>query len=447
MLAAKGIGMAHTQTSTDHTEGSAPARLEETAHYMDQVAAMGDAIVVTATHDIVSDNGIKLVAKGHLIDSRLRDKLIGHKLREPLHRGLEATNSVTAEGLAKAATECLQENSWWRQLAMRCGDPLAMRHGLARLKLPAAVRFNLTLARQQRPVLFRHSLRTALLCHYLAIRLEWTAAATDKLLLAALCHDFGELHIDPALLAPDHRITGEERRFVHSHPITGYLILRDISGVDLELARAVLHHHERLDGSGYPAGLGGERISPLGRILMVADVAESILARFADHRRLSMLLQLNRNKYDAKAVGFLHELLAPARDAIGLPEQATETKLAAVAAVLSGWERLRQALDTAADNNREAAAFLFTQVRELNSMFLQFGFNPDDIYGLAELAAEDPEIASELAAVLDELQFQLKDMSQEVDRRGNALTDSLPPEIQTAFAAWRQTLQAAVAAA
>lgn len=440
------------KTSANLADDAATGGRAESEHYIREVAAMGDAETVTAAADILSESGIKLVAKGHKIDSRLRDKLLGHSLREPLDRGLEVANGVNSEDLAKAAVECLEEQPWWQQLAARSGDPLAMRHGLARLKIPAATRFNLTLARQQRPALYRHSLRVALLCHYLAIRLEWLPAVTDKLLLAALCHDLGELHIDPAVLAPDHRITGEERRFVLSHPIIGNRILRDVVGIDAEVARTVLHHHERLDGSGYPFGLSGDAVSPLSRILMVADVAESILARFPDRRRLCTMLRLNLNKYDGKAVALLHDALIPtqasAQGAASLPDEAAERKLAAVAAVLTGWEHLRRDLDIPSQGkDREGVGFLFAQVRNLNSMLLQFGFNPDNIYGLAELAAEDPEIAGELAAVLDELLFQMTDMSQEIDCRGNDLTENLAPGTQTAFAEWRQSLQVAVSTA
>lgn len=433
--------------------GTSTVRPPDSAHYIDEIAAMGDTATVTAAADILSDSGIKLVAKGHVINSRLRDKLVAHSLRAPLDRGLEVADGVTADALGKAAAECLEEQPWWTQLATRSGDPLAMRHGLSRLKIPAALRFNLTLAREQRPALYRHSLRVALLCHYLAIRMELPPASTDKLLLAALCHDFGELHIDPALLAPEHRISGEERRFVHSHPITGYLILQDVADIDPEVPRAVLHHHERLDGSGYPSGLNDDAISPMARMLMVADVAESILARFPDRRRLSTLLRLNLRKYDGKTIALVHDALiaapqTPAQSAIDLSAWAAGENLSAVAAVLTGWERLRRILDTAPHGDeQEGAEFLFAHMRSLNSMLLQSGFNPDNIEDLAELAGEDPEIAGELAAVLDEAQFQLRDMNQEIDRRGKNLTQSLPPGTLAAFGEWQQTLQAAATAA
>lgn len=433
-----------TANQTDHAAADSSPDADER---IGERVALGDR-GATGPADLPIGKAARPSAKDPAVALRLRSKLFRHGSSETPDGALGA-DGVTADELAKAAAACLEEQPWWRRLAEHSGDAIAMRHGMGNLKIPAALCFNLTLARDERPILYRHSLRVALLCHYLAIRLELRPAMTDMLLMAAVSHDLGELYIDPALLAPEHRITGEERRFVLSHPITGYLMLQDIDDLAPQVARTVLHHHERLDGSGYPSGLNAEGIEPLSRILMVADVAESIMARFADRRRLSTMLRLNSKKYDSRAAALLHEALiatkAPA-EAVAPIDETAQAQLAALAAVLAGWERLRRALDVPSDDNgREGAGFLFAHIRDINSMLLQCGFNPDNIQGLAELAAEDPDIAGELVAVLDELRFQLKDLSHEIDGRGRALVDTLPLSARTAFVEWQQTLQVAVA--
>lgn len=99
------------------------------------------------------------------------------------------------------------------------------------------------------------------------------------LMVAGLVHDIGKVSIPAEILARPMRLTETEFALVRSHPRTGWEIL---SGIDFPwpVADAVLHHHERLDGSGYPDGLKDGEITLEARIMAVADVVEAI----ASHR-------------------------------------------------------------------------------------------------------------------------------------------------------------------
>lgn len=432
----------------DHN--AAQQLLDDDRHFVQAVTRMGDGMEVVAAEDVFEVHGVKLLARGSRINSTVLDKLLGHRLREPIDRKLTVETGVSAADLATAAAQVVDTDAWWRRLAARSGDAMAIRHGLSRLKIPAPLCFRLTVLREQRPDLYLHSLRTALLSHYLALRLGLAATDTERLLLAALCHDLGELLTDPAILAPGHRITDEERRFVYVHPVTGYLILNQIPAVHPEVARAVLHHHERLDGSGYPSRARGDAISRLARILTVADVAETILARFADKRRLSALLRLNLSKYDVRAVSMLHELLLvgpdPARENAALPPGALNRQLSLLSGLLSGWARFRMSLDEPAIADAGPSLdFLFERIQTLNSTLRQFGFDPDSFETLSTLAQEDPEIASELAVVVDEMTFQLAEIAREIARREDAGELNLSADTQEALAYWKKALMAALA--
>lgn len=58
--------------------------------------------------------------------------------------------------------------------------------------------------------------------------------------------------IDPAILGPGRPIEGHERRFIHVHPVTGFVIVEQLNAIPQPVMQAVLQHHEQLDGSGYP---------------------------------------------------------------------------------------------------------------------------------------------------------------------------------------------------
>lgn len=424
--------------------------LADGQHYADAVTTLGDRQSVLATEDIYGANGAKLIASGSRIDSRVRNKLAGHRLPANLDASLSTMGAVNPQALAVEADRLIHGQPFWQRLATRSGDPLAMRHGLAAVRLPGSLAFKLTVARELRPPLFAHSLRVAMLCNYLALRLGFSDKMTQSLLLAALCHDLGELHTDPAILDPSHRISEDERRFVYVHPVTGYLILRDIAGVPTEVARAVLHHHERLDGSGYPTGLVADQIEPLAWPLMVADTVESVMQRFTDHGRLSALLRLNLRKYDKRSVDLMHEAVVTAggeRNGAATPT-VQPPQLLALARLFDQWSAFRQELDaTQLAAGKNGLGFLQQRLQNLNSLLYQFGFDPSSFETLINLCQSDPEVATELSQVIDELRFQLRETAREIDRRASEIEASLSELQRIAFANWRATLAETLAPA
>lgn len=424
-------------------EAAARSLIEDPRHCVAAVSAMAGSTEISAAEDIVSASGIKLVARGTRIDASLREKLGGHKLsRAALEHSLDIVDGLTPAKIADDITGIIDGNTWLRRLATWSSDPNGMRRGVALIKLPREILFRLTIAREQRPTLYQHSLRVTVLCHYLALRLGMSHKAIDALLIAALCHDLGELLTDPAILEPGHRISDEERRFVYVHPITGWMLVRDLPGLDPAVATAVLQHQERLDGSGYPYGRTGEAIDLPTRVLCAADVSDSVLARFSDHHRLSTLLRLNQKKFDRNVVGLLHEAIEREMTPTAHFESGEATRrLTAFAALFAGWGQLRALLPPA---KARPLTFLAERMFNLRGVLIQFGYDPDSIESLLHVAAEDPEIAAELATIVDELGFQLADLAHEFDRRDPAGELSDPVHRQ-ALADWRRLLQESLA--
>ena len=431
-------------------EEVASGLLADGRHYADAVTTLGDQQAVLATEDIYGANGIKLIGRGSRIDSRVREKLAGHRLPANLDESLAITGAVNPQSLAVEADRLIRSEPFWQRLATRSGDAMAMRHGIAAIRLPGSLACKLTVARELRPSLYAHSLRVAILCNYLALRLGFSDKQTQSLLLAALCHDLGELHTDPAILDPSHRISEDERRYVYVHPATGYLILRDIAGVPGEVARAVLHHHERLDGSGYPAGLFADQIEPLAWPLMVADTVESVMQRFTDYGRLSALLRLNLRKYDKRSVDLMHEAVVTAgndRPAAAAPT-VKPPQLLALARLFDQWAAFRQELNgSPLTTGQSGLDFLQVRLQNLNSLLYQFGFDPSSFETLIALSQSDPEVAAELSQVIDELRYQLAETSREIDRRASDIDSCLSDVQRVAFADWRATLAETLAPA
>jgi len=120
-------------------------------------------------------------------------------------------------------------------------------------------------------VTYEHSRRVATYVQRLARHLGWSRREARDLALAALVHDLGKTWIANDILNKSGALSEEERRKMERHPVIGARIL---IGCDVHpfYVETVLHHHEKWNGQGYPAGKQGEDIPIGARLLTIADV-------------------------------------------------------------------------------------------------------------------------------------------------------------------------------
>lgn len=124
------------------------------------------------------------------------------------------------------------------------------------------------------PALAGHSRRTAHIAISIAEEMRIDETQHGLLSAAALLHDVGKLFVSREILDKPGPLTADEWMELEHHPRIGYEMIRD--RVDPVVATIVLSHHERVDGTGYPRGIGDEAIPPLARILQVADAYDAI---------------------------------------------------------------------------------------------------------------------------------------------------------------------------
>ena len=401
----------------DALPASLPDPMDQRPHFVRSVAELGESQAIVAHEDIYASNGMKLLARGSSVDCSHIELLSRHKLRAPLDLALAAERQVDPTQLAFDANKLLSADPVMAALAERSGDPLGFRQCLGALPLPAPIMFRLTVMREMRSALFDHTLRIALITYALAVRMKRPQRELNDLLVAALCHDLGEMHTDPDLLAPGHHISVDERRFIHVHPVTGYVLLCDIPSVSNATLLAVLQHHERLDGSGYPAGLRGKSIHPLARILSVAEATEALVRR-GDSQRVDVLLRLNHQRFDAAVANTLRELLLIGVSQDDGGEAAGEAlgQLARFERLFAEAPQLLGRLDAQPSGTRELA-FVRERIAMLKLLVHNSGMSPEYHDTLAHMIRDDPEVASEFAATIDELKWLMRDMVNEIERR------------------------------
>jgi len=124
-----------------------------------------------------------------------------------------------------------------------------------------------------------HQHRVAGLSAAIAEEMGLSASSIEGIRLGANIHDLGKIGVPAEILTRPSRLNSLEYELVKTHPRVGYDIVKNIA-FPWPIADMILHHHERLDGSGYPDGLRGDEICIEARIIAVADVVEAM----ASHR-------------------------------------------------------------------------------------------------------------------------------------------------------------------
>jgi putative nucleotidyltransferase with HDIG domain len=168
-----------------------------------------------------------------------------------------------------------------------------------------------------------HSAAVAIYARDIAKRMGLSESEQELAHLCGLVHDIGKIGLPAGLLEKPGALTLEERRQMERHSEIGEGILRNVADY-AEIAEIVRHHHERVDGNGYPDRLGNEDIPLLARILAVADAYNAMTSdrpyRDAMPSRVARLrlAQAVESQFDTSVVAAFEAILAGATEAYRL---------------------------------------------------------------------------------------------------------------------------------
>ena len=189
-------------------------------HYLNHVVEATAHHVVEVTQDIVSGNGIKLLAKGARIEPAVRERLLQHKLQKPLEDCVQVVGGVMPERFGPIAEGLLTTHPLIAALCAAQGGAQPIPPSLTRLKLSAPVQSLLTVYADWQGDRLEHSVGVAMFAMSLGRRLVPGDIERHRLLaLAGLLHDVGELYIDPRHLQRGTRLEAEQWRHIVSHPL------------------------------------------------------------------------------------------------------------------------------------------------------------------------------------------------------------------------------------
>jgi len=126
---------------------------------------------------------------------------------------------------------------------------------------------------------YTHSINVSLLAILLGKHLDLDKPTLLKLGLAGMYHDVGKARIPEAILNKPGKLTEAEFQVMKAHPLEGYKLMAKQPDLDPEILRAVVEHHERADGTGYPRALTGGAIGRFSRIIAVVDVYDALTSK------------------------------------------------------------------------------------------------------------------------------------------------------------------------
>ena len=339
--------------------------------------------------------------------------------------------SVTQASLRDRAREILDGEPRFQLLRSALPSLDRLLNAFYAMPLAPALAAKLMVAREQRPEIYEHSLQMTLIALFLAIKSRLPDIDLAAVAAAGMLHDIGELDVDPELLRPGRRLEAAELRHVYAHPMTAYLILKEYPQYHPQISSAVFEHHERLDGSGYPRGLKGGEIGPVGQILMLAEAVTTLFEKsWRTHgaSRLSVMLKMNRHKFNPELIdlliGLLHGGEPRGLDSLGeVSAEVVVAQLDQLAEIFRNWHGAYQgcSVDTPKVAEAPLVAFVNLRISGLEQTLLETGFHPDELAALAAGIEGDAVALAEMQLMVRESRWQVSDILNELRRRWTEL--------------------------
>jgi hypothetical protein len=402
-------------------------------HYLEQVIATGASHGVQASEDIMACNGMKLLAKGSRIDAMVSDRLLQHKLRKPLEECVQVVSGVIPERFGPIA-EALLERHPLLQVLCTIERAQAIPTTLSKLHLSVPMQSLLTIYAQHQENRLEHTVGVAMLALALTRRLLPGDIDHHRMLATAgLVHDVGELYIDPACLREGTPLGPEQWKHIVTHPLVGHRVLRDMVGAGAAVADAVLQHHERLDGFGYPYGVRNQELPVAGQVLAVSEWLMALIESDRtplNHARLSAALipgEFNRAVLEILATAARSSDEVVSMMALPLPLDEAIPRAVRIAETLQRFRELRpwinERIDQAAPGLRHLLEMGVERMQRIQIAFSSTGLDVGDPeVVLRELAAvHDAQMHIEAVTVVRELGWRLRELEREQLMRAAAL--------------------------
>jgi hypothetical protein len=281
-------------------------------------------------------------------------------------------------------------------------------------------------------VQIEHPVAVALLACGLARKVLPDPTSQERTLLTAgLFHDVGELYVDPAYLDAGTRLDPLRWKHIVAHPVSGSRVLRDMEGAGLRVADAVLQHHERRDGFGYPQGLADDALPARGELLAAAEWLAGLMR--SGRSPVTGASAANRLMPGGFRDSILRAIAPVAGDASSSPGDAPAVQTAdilagfvRVAETVARFRRERAWIEGLIEAGSGASALLaanHVRMERIERSFVSSGLCGDEPLVVFErmTALGDAELFVELGGIVREISWRLRELERDTLLRASAL--------------------------
>lgn len=271
-------------------------------HYCLNLIEVNKKQPVITNQDIFNQQGLLLLPEGESLDERRSQVLLQHKLIKPLEHCVGIHSSMNAQQLFTYLNKFAQKLPGLYAVTNNDGYQKSLRLACQFYEKFPLLQQNLTVLAVRAQHLYFQGLFSALAGIAIARKLNLSLPEIHATFIAGLFHDVGFLYLSPDLREKSQGFNIGEWKALQAHPLIAQRFLNMVPGLPKEIGIAIVDHHERIDGTGYPRQLFGDKISIVSQIIAATDNIIFNYNRYQDygvhaHSMLLAALKLSDNIY------------------------------------------------------------------------------------------------------------------------------------------------------
>ena len=285
-------------------------------HYCKNLMEVNKSHSVVTNQAIYNDQGTLLLAAGSELSEKRAEILLQHKLLKPLEQCIGISSSFTAKQLYDYLNKFASNIGGLVAVTNNDNYQKTLRQVCLFYEKYPLLQQNLTVLALRAPRIYFQGLFSAAAGLAIAIQLKLSQKELQTVFIAGLFHDIGFLYLAPELSQKTQEFTNDEWKALQAHPIIAQRFLSLVPDLPKEIGSAIGNHHERIDGTGYPYHIFGDKLPMVSQIIAATDNIIFNHARYQDygvhaHTMLLAALKLSDNiyfesVYDAAMVLFKH---------------------------------------------------------------------------------------------------------------------------------------------